>query len=165
MKRKKKIILTTAALTAVFVLTLIIAKRQTAADQPAPKEIQNITTQNATDSTKLVQTLRYPAITAGDQQITLTASVSGTVTQANFDLGDKVSQGRQLVVIDEIGNNSGTGKNNLKSAEIQSLEWAVEAANDRYKSAKRTYEINESYINKKAKEVAKADLETARTKD
>lgn len=159
---KKKIIIAAVVLAAIFALVLCFSKRQTTTNQPAPKEALIVSIQSAKDSTSLTQTLEYPAITAGDQQITLSANVSGTITSLGFDLGDKVFQGKQLVVIDEVGNNSGSGENGLKSYNVQALELSVESAQEKYKSAKRTYEDDKTYANKKAKEVAEIDLETAK---
>lgn len=159
---KKKIIIAAIILAVIFALVMRFSKKQIASDQLTSKEVLNVTTQSAKNSISLAQTLEYPAITAGDQQITLSANVSGTITGLNFDLGDKVFQGKQLLTIDEIGNNSGTGENNLKSYNVQALELALESAEEKYKSAKRTYEDDDTYTNKKAKEVAEIDLETAR---
>ena len=159
---KKKLIIAAVILVAIFALVIRFSKKQVATNQPTAKEALSVTTQSAIDSVSLKQTLEYPAITAGDQQITLSANVSGTITELNFDLGDKVSQGKQLIIIDEVGNNSGIGENNLKSYNVQALELSVESAEEKYKSAKRTYEDDKTYANKKAKEVAEIDLETAK---
>jgi len=159
----KKIIVAAAALAAVFILTFVISKKRTAVEQSVPKEVLNVTTQSADASTKLAQVLEYPALTAGDQQITLSANAAGTITRINFDLGGKVFQGKQLAVIDEIGNNFEIGENGLKSAAVQALELEVESAEEKYKSAKRTYQDDKTYTNKKAKEVAEINLEIAET--
>lgn len=158
----KKIIIVAVVLIAIFVSVIIFSRRQKVTEQPTAKEILNVTTQSANSSDKINQRLEYPAITAGDQQITLNANVSGTITQLNFDLGKKVAQGSQLAVIDEIGNNSNVGENGLKSYNVQALELSVQSAEEKYKSAKRTYENSKTYTNKKAKEVAEIDLETAK---
>lgn len=159
---KKKTIIAAVILAVIFVSVIVFSRRQKVAEQPTVKEILNVTTQSANISDKINQRLEYPAITAGDQQITLNANVSGTITQLNFDLGKKVAQGSQLAVIDEIGNNSNVGENGLKSYNVQALELAIQSAEEKYKSAKRAYEDNKTYTNKKAKEVAEIDLETAK---
>lgn len=159
---KKKIIIAAVILAIIFALVTRFSKKQATTNQPPVKEVLSVTTQSARNSASLTQTLEYPAITAGNQQITLNANVSGTITSLGFDLGDKVSEGKHLAVIDEIGNNSVIGESGLKSYNVQALELAVESAEEKYKSAKRTYEDDKTYTNKKAKEVAEIDLETAR---
>ena len=163
MKIDKKVIISAIILVAIFALAFVISKRRAVTGKPIPKEILNVTTQKAGESTKLTQTLEYPALTAGDQQITLTANASGTITRLNFNLGDQIFQGKQLAIIDEIGNNSGFGENNLKRAAVQALELEVESAEEKYKAAKRVYQDDKTYVNKKAKEVAEIDLEIAET--
>lgn len=162
MKINKKFILSAVVIAAIFAFLFYISKNRIAADKQTPKEVLNVTTQNASASTQLTQTLEYPALTAGDQQITLAANVSGTITRLNFNLGDKIFQGKQLVIIDEIGNNSSFGENNLKSSNIQALELVVESANEKYKAAKRVYQDDKTYANKKSKEVAEIDLKIAK---
>jgi len=159
---KKKLIIAAIILAVVFVSVIFLSRKKVVSDQIAPKEALSVTIQSAKNSASLTQTLEYPAITAGDQQITLSANVSGTITGLNFDLGDKVFQGKQLVTIDEIGNNSGIGESGLKSYNVQALELSVESAEEKYKSAKRTYQDDKTYANKKSKEVAEIDLETAK---
>jgi len=159
---KKKIIIAAVVLVAIFILVMHFSKRQLATSQAPQKEVLSVTTQSAKDSTSLTQSLEYPALTAGDQQVTVSANASGTITRLNFNLGDKVFQGKQLVTIDEIGNNSKTGESGLKSATVQALELEVESAEEKYKSAKRTYQDDDTYTNKKAKEVAKINLEATK---
>ena len=159
---KKKIIIAAIILAAIFALALRFSKRQAAPVATTEKAPVSVSIQTAEKSKTLDQNIQYPAIIAGDQEITLTANVSGTITRLNFDLGDKVFQGKQLVTIDEIGNNSGIGENGLKSSNIQSLELAVESAEEAYKKAKRAYQDDKTYANKKSKEIAEIDLETAK---
>jgi len=158
----KKIIIAAAVLILIFIVTIVFSKKQTPAENPAPKDASVVSVQKVRDSTSLLQIVEYPAIIAGDQQISLGANSSGIITGLNFDLGDKIFQGNQLAVIDEIGNNSGVGDNGLKSSSIQALELAEKSAEERYKLAKRNYEDDDSYANKKAKELAKIDLEAAK---
>ena len=159
---KKKIVIATVILAGIFSLTIYLSKNKTVANQPSQKEILNVSAQTAGDSAKLVQTVSYPAITAGDQQITLDAGVSGTVTGLSLNLGDQVFEGKQLAVIDEIGNNSKIGDTGLKSSAIKALELSVEAAEENYKAAKRVYHDDDTYANKKAKEVAEINLDAAK---
>lgn len=158
----KKIIIVLIALAVVFSLTIHFSKKQTEAGQSIPKEKLIVTTKKAKDSAFLIQKVQYPAIVAGDQQVSVSAASSGVIANLNFDLGDKIFQGNQIAVIDEIGNNSGVGDNGLKSFSVQALELAVKSAEERYKLAKRNYEDDDSYANKKTKELAKIDLEATK---
>lgn len=159
---RKKIIIASIFLVAVFSLVLWFSEKQTTAEQTTIKEATNVTTQNVQNSLSLAQKIQYPAVSAGDQEITLTAQTSGTITQINFDLGSRVSQNISLATIDSIGNFSGEGEKGLKNSNVQALELEVESTEAAYKSAKNTYEHDKTYTNKKAKEIAKISLETAK---
>lgn len=147
---------------AIFVVASRYSKKAPITVENKPIQPLNVTIQSAKDSTSLAQTIQYPAITAGDQEITLTAGVSGTITALNFDLGSKVGQNMQLATIDSVGNFSDAGYKNLESSTIQALELAVESADESYKAAKDKYEEDKTYANKKARSIAEINLEAAK---
>jgi len=160
---KKTIIFlsTIAGIAGIFALAFFLSKKAPASTEGDAKKPLAVTVQKAADSTSLSQRIEYPAVTAGDQEITVTAQTSGTITQLNFDLGKYVSQNIRLATIDNFGNFSSTGENNLESSSIQALEMTVKSAEESYKIAKDNYKDDDTYANKKAKSIAKLNLEIA----
>jgi len=161
MKKKIIFLLIVLAIAGIFVVAFKFFKKTPVLIENKPKEPLSVTVQSAKDSVSLTQNIQYPAVTAGDQEITLAAQASGTVTQLNFDLGSKVGQNMRLATIDSVGNFSGVGDENLRNSTIQALELTVESAEKSYKAAKDVYEKDKTYANKKAKEIAKINLEVA----
>ncbi len=162
---KKKIILVSliVLVVAIFLIAFRYSKNEQVSVDIKSDESLRVAVQSAGNSRMLAQNIQYPALTAGDQEITLTAQAAGVITQLNFSLGSKVVQGARLMVIDNIGNFSSIGENNLESSAIQSLEFAVESAEDNYKVAKDNYKNDDSYANKKAKSIASNNLKIAKT--
>jgi len=95
--------------------------------------------QSVSDSRRLVQNLEYPAIVAASTEAKLIAKSSGTLSGANFKVGDEVKVGQNLAKIDDIGaagfNASGINSNQVKQAVI-----AVEQAQAAYRLARSNYE-------------------------
>lgn len=162
----KKTILSILALIILLSLSFWIyqkrASQKAASNTETPqKQAIPVSIRTVAESQSLPFVITYPALISGDQEITLSAKNSGAITSLNFDLGDWVSAGKQLVTIDDPGNLTETGENGLKSYQIQQLEISLEKAEESYKLAKRNYEDVDSYANKKAKEIAKLEKERA----
>jgi RND family efflux transporter MFP subunit len=138
----------------VTVLAFRFSQKKPTADDIAIKNPITVSTQTVLNSRGFEKLISYPGIFASEQQITLTAASSGTVRQINFDLGKNVSQNQKLITIDSSGNLSNLGENGLRDSQIKSLELAVQIAQENYKLAKDNYEKDDSYGNKKAKEIA-----------
>lgn len=162
MRKKIIFLVIILAVLAFFGVAYRFSQKTPIAVETKPGEPLVVSVQNLADSHVLLQDLQYPAVTAGDQEITLTARTSGTLISKNFNLGSRVSEGMQLAIIDSIGNFSKFGEKELKDSQIQALELAVTSTEEKYKSAKYTYDHDKTYANKKAKEVAEIDLQTAR---
>ncbi|MFA5986584.1 MAG: efflux RND transporter periplasmic adaptor subunit [Parcubacteria group bacterium] len=158
---KFKIIITVISIAFLSLLIYRFTQKKPATDVIETKAPQIVSIQSAHDSKRSTQKITYPAIIAGDQQATLTAGAGGTITNLSFDLGTYVPQGKRLATIDTIGT-SATGENGLKSSHIQSLELDVQSAEESYKKSKDAYKKDHSYANKKSKEIAQIDLESAR---
>lgn len=120
-----------------------------------------VITQSAKDSHIFKKTVNYPAILASENQINLTANSTGIITQLNFDLGKNVYKNQRLATIDSSGTISSPGGNGLKSSQIQALELSVLSAKENYKLAKDNYRKDDTYANKKAKEIAEIGLLSA----
>ncbi len=138
------------------------SQQATANSDKKTKEAITVTAQTVRESLTMPFEIQYPAVIVGDQEITLTAKTSGTITALNFDLGTWVGVGKQLITIDDSGNFSKPGDNQFKSTNIKQLEIALEKAEQSYKLAKRNYSDDDSYANKKTKEISELDLEKAK---
>ena len=106
--------------------------------------------------------VKYPATVVGDQEIKLTAGVSGTATAVNFNLGDKVNAGKLLVKIDDIGGELEREGDGFVSGQIQQLRNALEQAEENYDLAKDNYKEDKTDANKSAKDIAELQRENAK---
>ncbi len=163
MNKAKKINLTLLIISVaiIFAAAFWFSRKESASAEDKTVKPLSVTVQSVAGSASLVQKIQYPAVTAGDQEVNLTAQTSGTITKLNFDLGSKVYQNMQLAKIDSIGNFGGFGENNLQNSSIQALEMGVKSAEESYKIAKDKYKEDDSYANKKGKSIAKISLEMA----
>jgi multidrug efflux system membrane fusion protein len=162
MSKNKKIIAVVIILIIIFMLVIRFSKKAPVAAPVVQKNPISVSVQTLKDSSILTQTIEYPAITAGDQEITLTARASGTITRLNFDLGSRVGQGTQIATIDTIGNFSKIGDKNLKSSDTEILDLAVDQADQAVKLAKANYDANKTKANKRAINIAEIQLDSAR---
>ncbi len=158
---KPKFIISIIAVILIAILAFRFTQKKPAVEETALKKPVEVTAQTVANSNKFKKTINYPAIIASDQQITLAAATNGTVTSLNFDLGKNISQGQRLATIDSVGTISKRGENGLKDSRIQALELAVESADQSYRLAKKTHKHHENYANKRAKEIAEANLASA----
>lgn len=115
----------------------------------------------AKDSKSLKEIIEYPAIISSDSEATLSAKNSGIIISANIDLGRFVSQGQNLVKIDDMGTNLTLGKNNFESSEIQRLEIALKQAKKSEDLADENYDDDKSESNKIARDIAKLQVKNA----
>ncbi len=159
---KKKLIFSIVLILILIVLVYRATQNKTLVQDTHSQDPQIVTTRLASDNTQFTQRSTYPAIIAGDQQITITSGTSGTITTLNFDLGTNVRQGQRLATIDLTGAASAPGTNGLKSGQIRTLELAVESAEESYKRAKDAYKEDDTYANKKDKEIAEISVDSAK---
>lgn len=159
---KPKFIISVILIALIAILAFRFTQKKPATEETVTKKHLEISVQNVFDSRRFQKTISYPAIVESNQQITLTAAAEGTITQLNFDLGKNISQGQRLATVDQVGTNSSLGGSGLRDSRIQSLEAAVESADQRYRLAKKIHKNDDSYENKRAKEIAEIDLAEAR---
>lgn len=151
---KFKLIISTLLIIILAVLAFRFTQKKTITDESIEKNPVAITTQSAKDSQVFEKSISYPAILASENQVNLVANSSGTITQLNFDLGKNVYKNQRLATIDSSGTVSGFGENGLRDSQIKSLELAVQVAQQNYKLARDAYRKDDTYANKKAKEIA-----------
>lgn len=84
--------------------------------------------------------IQYPAVVSAQQDVKIISKSSGTATQVNFEVGDKISLGDLLVKIEDSGTNSQTSKNGITNDQVSQAELAVEEAQKSLKLAKESYE-------------------------
>lgn len=158
---KPRLIISVILIAIVATLAFRFSQKKPIIDETPSKKPITVSTQTASASHKSENTISYPAIITSDQQVTLTAGASGTLTRLNFDLGKNIFQGQRLATIDSVGTISSFGENGLKNSRVKELESAVESADQNYRLAKKTYEKHENYTNKRLKEIAEAQLASA----
>ena len=138
------------------------AAQKSASETPsAPEKSVAVKTQNVSESKSIINISEYPATISADQEATITAKTSGTITALNFELGKNVAAGSFLAKIDDTGFNLGTGENNLKSIQIQQLEIAIQQAEENLKLAKKNKDEDSTPATRTAKDLAKLQLENA----
>ena len=140
------------------------AQKNAALNVPAEVKVEakNVGVQTAAQSRTLKEMKSYPALVASDQEATITAKASGTITSLNFDLGDKVSAGKVLATIDDSGNNLGEGKNDFQSLQIQQLELGVKQAKESLDLAKDNDKALNTNATDSAKKIAELQLKNAK---
>jgi len=159
-----KIKLTSSAILIIFVgvLTFKLSVGQSEETVEAIKNPTKVSVQSVKDSSVFQKTIQYPGTVVGDQEVSVTAGESGSIQFLNFDLGKAVYAGQTLATIDSLGNNAKIGDNGFKNSQIRALELAVESAEKNYKIAKDNYKEDDSYANKKTKEIAELTWQSAK---
>lgn len=159
---KSKLLISIALIALVSILAFRFSQKKSAIDETPTQQPILVSTQTAVSSHAFKKTITYPAIIASNQQITLSATAGGTVTRLNFDLGKNISQGQRLATIDSAGTVSSFGENGLRNSQVKELESAMEAADQNYRLAKKVYDKHDNYTNKRLKEIAEAQLASAK---
>lgn len=160
---KLKFIISTSLIIILAILAFRFTQKKAVVDEVVELKPIKINTQSFQDSKNFKKTVSYPAILASENQVDITAGASGIITQLSFDLGKNVYSNQRLATIDSKGTISAPGENGLKSSQIQTLELSVQSARENYKLAKDNYKKDDSYANKKAKEIAEISLLSAET--
>jgi RND family efflux transporter MFP subunit len=158
---KFKLILSIIAIIIIGTLAFRFSQKKPVEEAITASEPFTVTTQTVNESRSYTQSADYPAIIVGDQQVTVTAGATGTITSLNVDLGTSIAQGQRLATIDITGTTSKPGENGFKDSQVRTLELAVESAEQVYKRAKDAYKESDTYANKKDKEIAKISMESA----
>lgn len=165
---QKKSFITSVSIIAIIFIAVAILSRQKQ-EQPASatqtKTPIAVSVQTVADSKALRNVLSYPATVVGDQEVTVTARTSGTITAASFNLGDYVAAGRLLAKIDDTG--SLKPEDGFRSSQVQQTQLAVDQAKKSYDLAKKAYdagkEINDPSVSalKGQRDLAKMQYENA----
>jgi RND family efflux transporter MFP subunit len=140
--KKRMIALALAvAVAALFVLVALhFRKSSSGVLTEIQKPPQDVTVQSVADSTRYEEKIQYPATIAGDQEISVSATTSGTAKVTNFELGSYVSAGSLLVKIDDVGPFSKTGDKNFKSSDVNQAELDVKQAEEEVEVAEANYD-------------------------
>jgi RND family efflux transporter MFP subunit len=114
----------------------------------------SVQARSVADSREIKQELEYPAIVAASTEAKLIAKSSGTLSGADFTVGQTVSVGQSLAKIDEIGsagfNAGGVNSNQVKQAII-----ATEQAQASYLLARSNYD---NMLVSSAKDLRQAEI-------
>lgn len=138
----------------------------------APKSLGEAPKNNETPIQVTVKKARYlkntatenhlPGIIVPENETTLFATTSGTISSAPFEVGSAISLGSALFRIDTPFG-SAISKDGLPSETVRQAEISVSLANKSYKDAKRLAEKDgtKSVANTLARDLAKLRLESA----
>lgn len=157
----KKMILVVLVLSVVFFVTFRASKKEPIATETKPVVPVSVTVASVKESRSLVQHISFPAETVGDQEVTLTARASGTVTWLNAGLGSGVTQGVSVATIDSVGAISQPGVEDLRSGDAKALDYAKRDAEAALRLAKAKYNADDTTVNKRAKDIAEIQLKAA----
>ena len=128
--------------------------------QTEKKKVISVEAKSVSESKIYQETLSYPGLVVSFREAKVTAQTGGIIKSANFELGDKITQGRRLVIIDD-GTTLSTGKNNFKSGQIQQLEQALRQAKESLDLAKKNHEDQDTDASKTARDIAASQYESA----
>ncbi|EKE21878.1 MAG: RND family efflux transporter MFP subunit [uncultured bacterium] len=160
---KSKLFISIILIAILATLAFRFSQKKPDTEEATVKKPTLVSTQTVSASYNFKKTATYPAIITSNQQVTLSATTSGTITQLNFDLGKNISQGQRLATIDNAGTISNFGESGLRDSRVRELESALEVADQNYRLAKKVYKNHENYTNKRLKEIAEAQLSSAKT--
>lgn len=160
---KSKLIISIIIIAIIATLAFRFSQKKPVVDETLEAKPVTVSVQTAAQSSSFKKNMSYPAIVASQQEATLTATTSGTVTRLSFELGKNVTTGQRLVTLDTNGTISSFGENGLKNSQIQALELAASSALENYKLLRDAYRKDENYANKKAKEIAQINLLAAQS--
>lgn len=128
----------TIGLAAIAIAFVAIAAfpRPAASSKPAIPKIKRIpvVAQTLAQSRRVRQTLSFPALIVSQQEAKVVAKSPGTVQEARAQLGDSVSEGALLLVIDDSSGNT------LKSGPVNQAQLASDQAAVSYRLAQATYQ-------------------------
>lgn len=158
---KSKLILSITIISVIFASAFYFSREKSVADETAQKNPIAVATQLAKNSHSFRKTTTYPAILSSENQVNLIANTNGIISNINFDLGKNVYRNQKLAIVDSLGIASSTGENGLRNSQIQALELTVKSAEQSYKLARDNYRKDDTYANKKAKEIAEINFYSA----
>ncbi len=110
--------------------------------------------------------IRYLGQIAASSETNIVAGTNGTITKLNFDLGDEVEIGDELLKIEEVRNAGAYKDSSLSSTQLRQAELGLEqakqsteSAEKAYKNLKKSTESDLKYL-KISKKQAEADGDT-----
>jgi RND family efflux transporter MFP subunit len=159
---KNKVIIAAVILVLIFVVANRFSNKQPASSDSVTKQPQAVSVKSAGDSQFATQTLKFPAIIAGENEATITAKASGTVTAANFELGKYVWEGASLVTIDDTGSNLYIGDSGFRASAVQQSQLSKDQAKEGLDQAKRYYKDLKKAYNDGSTTVTKAQVNSAK---
>lgn len=127
-------------LLALFSLSLLLAGcGQKDVVQEVAEPAATVKARSVAASREIKQELEYPAVVSASTEAKLIAKTSGTLSGADFAVGDVVRVGQSLAKIDEIGA-SGFTAGGVNSNQIKQAIIATEQAQASYQLARANYE-------------------------
>lgn len=133
---KNKILLSIVLLVVAISLSACGKKDDTVSElAPEPIKVQ---VQSISQSLSASRELLYSGLVVSESEAKIVAKTSGTITNFNLKVGDKVSLGQELAKIDDI-NSSLYNPTNFNSSQIKQAKLAVNQAQAAYQLARTSY--------------------------
>lgn len=130
---KKKISIAIVSVALLFVLASRFSRQEPITQEDTLKQPITVTVQSAKDSRKIQKTSTFPALLSSDQEVRITAKSAGTIILAPGNVGQRMSKGSILALIDDNGLDQ-----NLHSLQVEQATLAVSQAKKLYDLAKYT---------------------------
>ncbi len=128
-------------------------------NQPEQQTI-SVTAKPARELKTILSEERLPGMIVAENETTIVAETSGTISLAPFEVGDTVSLGETLVSITN-PESSVVSKSGFRSESLRQAEIDASLARKAYKEAKRLAEKNETKESRFDRDLAKLRLESA----
>jgi multidrug efflux pump subunit AcrA (membrane-fusion protein) len=124
----------------IIAVILYIRANSSPSTQTATTTAQEVGVQTVKDSQVYNQTIEYAAQVLSDQEAQLFAKTTGSVTSANFNPGDKVTIGQELIKIDDVNSNSSFSQAGFSAGQVKQAIIGVQQAEAAYNLAKQNYQ-------------------------
>lgn len=130
---------------------------------PTARVVVPVTTDTAGERKQSKETLSFSGTVFSEGTAEIVARSAGTITVSYPTLGQRVTEGAVLAVIDD---RSGSGAPYLgfRSQDVREAGLSVDRAKTAYKEAKRADERDETHDSELAKDLARSDLALAETR-
>ncbi|MFA6100307.1 MAG: efflux RND transporter periplasmic adaptor subunit [Patescibacteria group bacterium] len=163
--QRKQISIPIAGAIILFAVVSVIAVGCSKQDTPkvTPPDPVTVKVQTAQERFSVAYTLDYPAMVVAEQEAKVVAKTSGTLSEASFEVGDKVNLGEMLFKIDDV---NGTAQSNGFSAyQIKQAQLAAEQAFTSYQMAETSYSnlVISAAKDLKQAEIAKNQAQSGKT--
>jgi len=125
------------------------------------KKIIEVKSVNSSNKSFYESRKTYIGIAQYENTLTITSKAQGQITFLGVKTGDTALTKSHIATIDDFGSDIKVGKNGMYSFSVKKLEISLDIAKKAYKIASATYKENKTDSNKKLKDIAKLNVDSA----